>query len=324
MSLYRRGGMWWSRIIVNGAVHQFTTHTTNKNLARTVEANKRTDIIKGLVKLTAPTLREFGIRFLESLPGRVAGETVRFYRCHWRPLVGYQPLADKPLDTIDARLVDDFTTWRRKTVGTVAVNQSLRTLRRALHKAVEWDLIARVPTIRLPPDEPAREYVLSDDVVDRFGDQGLMGKIVPFLVDTGLRRREISELTWANVNLTERYIQVSRSKSKAGRRKIPLTKRAERILIDLVNGSGPVFSLNGRRLTVDWLSHKFLDARRALGLPDEAVLHSTRHTFCTRLGERGADAFEIQRLAGHSSIAISQKYVHPSRGRLDRAIALLD
>jgi integrase len=38
--------------------------------------------------------------------------------------------------------------------------------------------------------------------------------------------------------------------------------------------------------------------RDALLLPWDCVIHSTRHTFCTRLGERGADAFTIQRLAG--------------------------
>jgi site-specific recombinase XerD len=67
-----------------------------------------------------------------------------------------------------------------------------------------------------------------------------------------------------------------------------------------------------------------LRVRRRLKLPETCVLHSTRHTFCTRLGERGADAFAIQRLAGHSSIIISQRYVHPAAARLDAAIALLE
>lgn len=52
--------------------------------------------------------------------------------------------------------------------------------------------------------------------------------------------------------------------------------------------------------------------RNALGLPKDFVLHSLRHTFLTRLGEAGVDAFTIMRIAGHSTITVSQKYVHPS------------
>jgi integrase len=43
------------------------------------------------------------------------------------------------------------------------------------------------------------------------------------------------------------------------------------------------------------------------------VLHSLRHTMLTRLGESGVDAFTIMRIAGHSSITVSQRYIHPPR-----------
>jgi integrase len=42
------------------------------------------------------------------------------------------------------------------------------------------------------------------------------------------------------------------------------------------------------------------------------VLYSLRHTFLTRLGKAGCDAWTLARIAGHSSIAISVRYVHPS------------
>src|SRR3989440_6534579 len=42
------------------------------------------------------------------------------------------------------------------------------------------------------------------------------------------------------------------------------------------------------------------------------VLYSFRHTFLTRLGESGCDAWTLARIAGHSSIVISMRYVHPS------------
>lgn len=45
------------------------------------------------------------------------------------------------------------------------------------------------------------------------------------------------------------------------------------------------------------------------------MLHSLLHTFLTRLGEAGFDAFTIMRIAGHSSVTVSQKY-EPPRQRL--------
>jgi integrase len=50
------------------------------------------------------------------------------------------------------------------------------------------------------------------------------------------------------------------------------------------------------------------------------VLHSLRHTMLTRLGESGVDAFTIMRIAGHSSIVLSQRYVHPTPEAMDRAL----
>lgn len=43
----------------------------------------------------------------------------------------------------------------------------------------------------------------------------------------------------------------------------------------------------------------------------------------TRLGESGVDAFTIMRIAGHSSITVSQRYVHPSPEAVERAFERL-
>lgn len=331
MSLYRRGDVWWSRIELNGTVHQFSTKKRNKNQARGIESQKRNELVNGIG--TAPTLEAFSERFKNSLPARVSRETKRFYVTHMRPLLDFPAMSSRPLDKINAALVEDFVQHRRKTVGTVTVNHNLRTLRRMLHLAQDWELIDRAPKLKLLTGENQREFVITDDMIEKFAKDpiGRMNKIVPFLCDTGLRRSEICNLTWAAVNLPLRTIEVLKSKTKASRRRIPLTSRAERILTEvqalqlLIKEDTPyVFTFNGHAIKRDWLSHAFLRARKRLKLPEACVLHSTRHTFCTRLGERGADAFAIQKLAGHSSILISQRYVHAQGPRLNTAIGLLE
>ena len=60
-----------------------------------------------------------------------------------------------------------------------------------------------------------------------------------------------------------------------------------------------------------------------LRLPKDFVIHCLRHTMLTRLGESGVDAFTIMRIAGHSSISVSQRYVHPGLEDVERAFERL-
>jgi integrase len=53
------------------------------------------------------------------------------------------------------------------------------------------------------------------------------------------------------------------------------------------------------------------------------VLHSLRHTFLTRLGDAGVDAWTLARIAGHSSLKLSMLYVHSSASNMSEAISRL-
>jgi hypothetical protein len=57
--------------------------------------------------------------------------------------------------------------------------------------------------------------------------------------------------------------------------------------------------------------------------PGEFVLHSLRHTMLTRLRESSVDAFTIMKIAGHSSIVVSQRYVHPTPEAVESAFESL-
>jgi integrase len=60
-----------------------------------------------------------------------------------------------------------------------------------------------------------------------------------------------------------------------------------------------------------------------LELPGDFVIHSLRHTMLTRLGEAGVEAF-IMRIAGHSSITVSQRYLHPTSEAMERTFEKLE
>jgi integrase len=342
VTLYKRGSIWWSRFEHRGQVLQRTTRCRAKKDAVQVEAAWRTALAKGEVGIfdyaQSTTLSAFKTRFLEYLPAHVAPRTVRNYTEHMAIICAYPQLGNARLHQIDPAIVQGFIEDRLEHVMPATVNTYIRTLHRALAIAAEWKLIGRAPKLKMLKGERQREFIISEALLSQFLTQCSAGmtRLLPFLIDTGLRISEACNLTWDTVSLEPKqgaergWVFVAKGKTKNATRYIPLTVRAAGVLSEcrkIAKPSTPfVFTAydGRRRMGRNWVSQQFTAMRDTMGLPWDAVLHSTRHTFCTRLGEAGADAFTIQRLAGHSSIVISQRYVHPTPARLEQAIGMLE
>src|SRR6516165_11720290 len=151
------------------------------------------------------------------------------------------------------------------------------------------------------------------------------------VLETGLRIGEALSLDWPDVSLEPLpgarfgYLRIRSGKSKKARRNMPLTDRAASMLRARQNGTALVFpNDDGHPYLVTSIDHLHAKARKALKLPKDFVVHSLRHTMLTRLGESGVDAFTIMRIAGHSSVLISQRYVHPTPEGLERAFERLE
>ena len=121
------------------------------------------------------------------------------------------------------------------------------------------------------------------------------------------------------------YLKVRKGKSSNAKRNISLTARVRQRLIARYSESNFVFQgkTEGSFLATS-LNHQHSTVRTSLKLTQDFVLHSLRHTFLTRLGEAGVDAFTIMKIAGHSSITVSQRYIHPSPEALERAFEKLE
>ncbi len=215
-----------------------------------------------------------------------------------------------------------------------SVNRALATLRRLLRLAYEWRVIDRVPRIRLLPGERNREFVLSQDQERQYLERAPqpLKDIAILILDTGLRVGEALGLEWRDIHIEPvngarfGYLRIREGKSRYARRNIPLTDRVKAVLENRKELSNSVWVLgeDGKPPMLNSsLDHVHRELRATLGLPEDSVLHSLRHTYGTRLGESGADAFTIMRLMGHSSVTVSQRYVHPTPHALERAVEQL-
>lgn len=341
MAIFKRGNKYWFHFWFNGQHIQKPTKQGNPNVARTIESAYRTALAKGEVGIfdrePAPMLKDFKDRFIEAVEVRSAAKpkTVAFYRQQFARLLDFVPLANAKLDRIDAALIETFVQQRSETVSPATVNRALATLRRALRLAQEWRLIDRVPRIRLLAGERNREFTLSHAEEPGYlaAARQPLRDISLLILDTGLRLGEALALDWPNVHTEAAgeakfgYVHVTEGKSANARRNVPLTARVGAMLRRRRSRSSSfrVFSgPKGRPFLVSSLDHQHKALRAGLSLPGEFVLHSLRHTYGTRLGEAGADAFTIMRLMGHSSVTVSQRYVHPTPEGMERAVERLE
>jgi integrase len=342
MSIFRRGNVYWYHFVFNGEHIQKSTKQSNRKEARQIEAAYKTALAKGevgiLKKVPAPSLREFAQRFIDAIQVRCAAKpkTVEFYAQQLKRLLDYEPLANTALDKISEELIESFVQYRiQQKVSPATVNRALATLRRLLRLSYDWKIIDRIPKISLLTGETAREFVLS------YRDEETYLKIAPIslrdiamlILDTGLRAGEALNLERKNVVFQPLkgakfgFIHVDEGKSKNAKRNLSLTERVRAMLEDRFKNhkSEWVFpASDGTPMLVSSLDHLHAKVREFLKLSPEFVIHSLRHTYLTRIGEAAADAFTIMKLAGHSSITMSQRYVHPTPEAMEKAVERLD
>jgi integrase len=178
--------------------------------------------------------------------------------------------------------------------------------------------------------------------------------LLPALVlalNTGLRRSELASLRWDQVDLEARRLTVGKSKTKAGSgRKVPLNDRAFSALSawakqfpfrrpehfvfpsEKYGEGGAVYDVNPDESTgtfkESWEAAKRRTADEEKNIPAVSCRwHDLRHTFCTRLLERGQGLPILAALMGWSAattVRMAKRYGHISGDVLSVAVASLD
>jgi site-specific recombinase XerD len=334
----RKPGQWWICYFdASGRRHREKAGTwaaaRDLYIVRKNEAIEGKKLPQNLRRINMPTMLGFKERFIEAIKVQCAEKpaTVRFYTQQIAALLKFPPLANARLCDVDEALIQSFVEHRSRTASTATVNRALATLRRALRLAQKWRVLDRIPQIQLLAGEHQREFVVSRDQESTYlgaCPQPLRDAAM-LMLDTGLRVGEALALEWRDVRLspTPGYVQVRQGKGRYARRAVPLTSRSRKMLRarSKKRKSPYVFAENAQApLLGTSLAHLHARVREGLGLSGEFVLHSLRHTFCTRLGEAGTEAFLIQRLAGHHSVTVSERYVHPTPESAVLAIRRLD
>ncbi len=326
----RSAAMRWAKdrerhLLVHGPTAK-TTKTDGRDAASTTTKE-------------VPTLAEFAPRYMQGYavanrhkPSTIAGKD-QHLRSHLIPLFGTKRLDQITQEEIQ-RLKAGMTGRSSKTINNV-----LATLSTMLKCAVEWSVIEQLPVQvrRLRVIKTTMDFFDFDEYEKLVAAaKSLDPRTLVFVLlggDAGLRAGEIRGLYWDSLDLDRRMLTVERAEWKGQIttpkydkiRTVPLTTRLADALRGLRHERGPfVFYTDrdhplGRNGQRRWLSRA---AKRA-GLRDKGP-HTLRHTFCSHLAMRGAPASAIQKLAGHSALVTTERYMHLSPAALESAIRLLE
>jgi len=309
-----------------------------KKQARTKRASAKYETLEGFIDLK---YREW------ALSHQVRGEeTLTLLKNN------FGHLYNRKLANIAAWDVQKWRTEKmKKGMAVSTLNRRVTTLKAVLNKAVEWDVIPVNPLNQIKPlktdknsrvrflakeEETGLRQALDDREHDmrtgrtsgnvwrevrghrtlppisaKFADH--LKPMVLLTLNTGLRRGEVFNLNWNDVDLDKRQLTVEGETSKSKQtRHIPLNSQALVLLKDWRKqcaNDGLVFRspVTGNRF--DNIKRSWEALREKAGIPD-FWFHDLRHTFASKLVMAGEDLYVIKELLGHSTIQMTERYAH--------------
>jgi len=324
MGLYRRGETYWFTLMHDGQRIRESLKTDNRKLAEKVYAKKLVDIVEG--------------RYFEATTARTTtfDEMVEKYlskHAHSRDGYTKKPLLDffggMMLSQITTPLVADYQDERLEEVKEATVYQELSLLRRMFNVARKrWKWVKDNPVSDgdlsfSVGSRNARDRWLTveeeDTLLEKATNPVWLRALLITALHTGMRRGELLALTRKDIDFPRRLVRVERSKN-GEKRSIPMSQTLYETLgtIKVQDISGTLFPIAIRSLRAAY------DETLAKAGITNFHFHDLRHTFATRLVQNGVDLYRVQKLLGHKSIAMTQRYAHHYPESLRSSVEVLD
>lgn len=152
-------------------------------------------------------------------------------------------------------------------------------------------------------------------------------RIKPIIITalhTGLRRGNILNLKWSDIDFDYNFIEILKQDNKGHKSiKIPLSDKLLEVLNSIPKTSEYVFINPQTGEPYNEITKSFNNACKKANI-ENFRFHDLRHTVATRLVERGVDIRTVQEIMAHSSIVTTQRYMHPTPQRKLEAINVLN
>lgn len=327
MGIYKRGKIWWLKFQVAGREIRMSTGCRSKIKALQVETRVRDQIAQGnwgiIERKPAPELGDFlKDGFLPWVDSNYENAHSRYNLHYGAKILMKSTLYGLRLNEITsehiAALVDSCRNYSGSTINII-----LKTLSKALSVAVEWGKIAGRPTVKMVQSRK-RSRVLTMDEEEAYLShcREPWKTIAMLMLDCALRPEEAYALQWDSVDIGKKSVRVAQSKTAAGIRALVLSDRLISALRPAQQQTGYVFASRSKlnktgHISFGYIFRQHQSAVKAAGIP-YFEQYTLRHTCLTRMGEY-TELPTLKVIAGHTSIMMTMRYVHPSQKSVEDA-----
>jgi len=237
---------------------------------------------------------------------------------------------DMRVDQITSQDIERFKA-KKKAHGLrlSTVNKYIQILSKLLNCGVSWGFLTHNPCrgVKKFSELPFRRT----RVLTKNEEERLLKALCPHLrfmvtvfLNTGLRRKELFQLCWQDVDLERNRLYIRETKTSRPRY-VPMNETVNGVMQGLCQtrrDDSLVFrNPETGEAFVDIRTGFYAACRRA-GIKNLLLL-DLRRTFATRLLEAGADIISVKELLGHTSVTTTQIYTMSSSAQKMEAVSLL-
>jgi integrase len=216
-----------------------------------------------------------------------------------------------------------------KGLGNRTINKVLIVLKTILNDAVKWKYLPQSPIHAYPelkvqerPDFFLSKLQISQLLIASHGEE--IEPVVIVALNTGMRVGEVLGLCWDRVNLSEGFIEVTRTLTRHGlsestktntKRTIYMNDVLKSLFLNLRNAQkNPQFvftKASGEPFDINHMAQReFKEVLVKAKLPSSVRFHDLRHTFASQFVMNGGKLEVLQKLLGHKTLEMTQRYAH--------------
>lgn len=334
MAIYKRGDVYWFEFIFEGRRIRRSSKQGSRRVAREIESAYRTKLAKREVGIEepkpVPTFSQAMKGFLawSEQEHKAHPNTYHRYEISSKPLLIF--FKDESIDRITSEDVEKYKTWRsqqkrkkrngketKKALRPATVNRELACLKAMFNYYIKADLMMKNPVSRVKfldeDNQQMRVLTIDEQNLYLMAASQPLQDIARLMLETGMRPEEVYRIKKENVFLEDGYLLNPFGKTKAAKRKIPLTDAAAEVLKrrkDKIKGQylfpgrgtdSPIVKINA--------AHTSAVTRSKVA---HFRLYDLRHTWATRAAMAGVDLVTLAAMLGHSRIQMVMRYAHPT------------
>ena len=316
MSVYKKNGAWFIRYRdIEGKQRQVKAGTTKAlatELERKILAERDLQKRFGYKQKKEITFLEFIPEYFERVKTRLAQKSIKEKKTFLKNMS--EEIGNKLLSEIDEEDFYNFISDKKQinTIKTykIALQAFLTEAKEAGYNTAELNI-----KIKQKGNQRIR-YLTEEEAEKLIRNSGKLRLLIIMALSTGMRKMEMLNLKWQDIDFTAKLIHIEESKN-GERRSVPISDSLMKEL-----EQEPKKNQTEKVITVHSLEFHFRKLKKKCEIKN-FHFHDLRHTFASWLAMKGVSLYTIKELLGHKSILMTQRYAHLSPDSRFSAVNLI-